>query len=638
MVNSQHYLHLIRQDCPLPKGAHVVLYCRDSGGEEQDKSVEQQKEVALEYCKHFGLVLDAIYEDEARRATAVEKRDGFAAMMDDLHARFSMIYDPVRRAKRAQAKPFGIICWKSNRLGRDVVHTRHVKSDLRLRGITIISLMPTIETGNAGLDSALESFFEYQDELLLQGISDDAKRGLAQLVSMRDTHPEFRAYNPDWPSTGAYLGIMPGGVPKGFRAERIVVGTYKRKNGKRNGELREVQRIVPDEALWERCRLAWTMRSKGASLTDIKAATELFSSVSSYASFFKNLIYTGTLEYGGQRLENFVPALITMEMWEAEQAKRNERGKRLRGESIASELEPRRVGGQHLLSGLLYCGQVDGEEHPMHAGSIPAKKGVRGEWRYYICNTKKNSRGMSCDSDRVGARMIEKAVIESVLTHVLNREYLRPLADAIHEENADATRDARAILDSAEEKLAQVERQIANLVDAIAEGGLSSSLKERLNTREAERIELRATIANQKRVLEQVDAIANVTDEMLDGWLTTVRNALTGGNVDIARSALRQFVEKIVLKGDQGDIVYAFDNVGGVERLVYGSVDLRGSAPLPSQNGSFRLIRREDPNPDKVALAAQIMVLKQSGWSYRSIGRHLGIHWTRVQQIVKSLR
>jgi len=32
--NNNNYLHLIRQDCPVPAGTHVVVYCRDSGGEE----------------------------------------------------------------------------------------------------------------------------------------------------------------------------------------------------------------------------------------------------------------------------------------------------------------------------------------------------------------------------------------------------------------------------------------------------------------------------------------------------------------------------------------------------------------------------------------------------------------------------
>jgi hypothetical protein len=37
--SDNRYLHLIRQDCLLPPGTHVVGYCRDSGGEEQDCSV-----------------------------------------------------------------------------------------------------------------------------------------------------------------------------------------------------------------------------------------------------------------------------------------------------------------------------------------------------------------------------------------------------------------------------------------------------------------------------------------------------------------------------------------------------------------------------------------------------------------------
>ena len=190
-MSDERYLHLVRQDCPLPPGTPVHLYTRDSGGEEQDRSVTQQIEAAREYCIRHGLVLERIFSDEAEKATAVEKRDEFGAMMSDLRGRFPMIYDPVKRAQRANEKPFGVLCWKSNRLGRDLIHTRHVKSDLRLRGITIVSLVSIFETGNAGLDALIESFYEYQDEQLLKEISENARRGLAQLVTLRDTDPEF---------------------------------------------------------------------------------------------------------------------------------------------------------------------------------------------------------------------------------------------------------------------------------------------------------------------------------------------------------------------------------------------------------------------------------------------------------------
>lgn len=41
-------------------------------------------------------------------------------------------------------------------------------------------------------------------------------------------------------------------------------------------------------------------------------------------------------------------------------------------------------------------------------------------------------------------------------------------------------------------------------------------------------------------------------------------------------------------------------------------------------------------NPDKAQLRADILVMLKQGMSYRKIGTVLGIHWTRVGQIVKS--
>ncbi len=584
MADSR-YIHLLRQDCPLPPGTHVVLYTRDSGGEEQDRSVAQQIEAAEEYCEHFGLLLERTYCDEAEKATAVEKRDQFADMMVDLRQRFSLVYDPAKREKRAKNKPFGVLCWKSNRLGRDLLHTRHVKSDLRLRGITIVSLIPVVETGNSGLDALIETFYEYQDQQLLEEISDNARRGLAQLVTMRDTSAEFLAHNPDWQSTGAYLGIMPGGVPVGFKAERIRIGTYKRKRGKQSGEPRIVQQIVPDPEVWDRCRLAWQMRRDGASIRDIMEATRLYKNVSSYASFFENIIYTGTLDYGGQRITEFVPALIPMEWWEDEQQRRAERSKKMRGEALDKRLEPRRVGGRHLLSGILYCGHNEGEEHPMLADYIPAKKGQRGHWDFYVCATKKNTRDQKCSSKRVTARILEQSVVQALVDHILIHENLRPMADVIAQQLSETNHDASVRLSAVQGELLQVEKQIENLLSAIEDMGLSPSLKEKLTKREAERARLKTQVSQLQKLLVKVSDIPRVSDELLDGWIDSMREALLSKDVEAARHAIRHFVDKVVLRDGQGSIYYTFP-VELVEAacigLGKGEVDLRGFEPLTS--------------------------------------------------------
>lgn len=116
------------------------------------------------------------------------------------------------------------------------------------------------------------------------------------------------------------------------------------------------------------------MRHEGAGYSEIHAATRLFKNANGYDTFFSNLIYTGDIIYGGKLYENFVPALIPHEWFEAEQTRQAENAKKHVGKKIISKLEPRRLGSSYLLSGLVFCGYVDGEEHPMHIESIPEKK------------------------------------------------------------------------------------------------------------------------------------------------------------------------------------------------------------------------------------------------------------------------
>jgi len=43
-------------------------------------------------------------------------------------------------------------------------------------------------------------------------------------------------------------------------------------------------------------------------------------------------------------------------------------------------------------------------------------------------------------------------------------------------------------------------------------------------------------------------------------------------------------------------------------------------------------------NPNKAQLKETILALREMGWSYRQIGREVGLHWTRVGQILKDAR
>jgi hypothetical protein len=42
-------------------------------------------------------------------------------------------------------------------------------------------------------------------------------------------------------------------------------------------------------------------------------------------------------------------------------------------------------------------------------------------------------------------------------------------------------------------------------------------------------------------------------------------------------------------------------------------------------------------HPDKAKLKETILALRAAGWSYRQIGREVGLHWTRIGQILKDI-
>lgn len=54
--------------------------------------------------------------------------------------------------------------------------------------------------------------------------------------------------------------------------------------------------------------------------------------------------------------------------------------------------------------------------------------------------------------------------------------------------------------------------------------------------------------------------------------------------------------------------------------------------PIPQSTQSNHL------HPDKVQLRSNVLDMRANGMSYREIADVVGLHWTRVQQIVKSDR
>lgn len=225
-----------------------------------------------------------------------------------------------------------------------------------------------------------------------------------------------------------------------------------------------------------------------------------------------------------------------------------------------------------MLSGLVYCGAVEDEEHSMHIETIPAKKGKRGKYVYFICTTKKNTRNDHCQAGRVSLRSLEQSVIENVLEHILTLDTLQPLADEIAGMLTERSDDAGTRINAIEQELCELRKSMGNLLDAIERMGYTPHLQDRYNERQREEAGLMTELATLEVLYVEPDQIDFVTKDMLRDWINHTRETLEGGDSILARHALRQFIAKIVIKEKTGTIYYTFPL--DVEMSSFQKVDL----------------------------------------------------------------
>jgi hypothetical protein len=133
--------------------------------------------------------------------------------------------------------------------------------------------------------------------------------------------------------------------------------------------------------------------------------------------------------------------------------------------------------------------------------------------------------------------------------------------------------------------------------------------------------------------------ISRITD---DDWLVTPapRCSARTSNSRVERSVI--LLSKVVIKNGTGVIYYTFPLFEEeiFRHLGKRDMDLRGHVPYPSQILEFQVplsdfIIQNQRHPDKAQLQNTILALRAQGVSYRKIADAVGLHWTRVQQIVK---
>lgn len=445
----------------LPPGSVVWAYLRDSGGPTQDRSVEQQRDVLVNYCQRHGLDLTLVFSDVHRSGTSDTARDQFNEMIDmSVHER---------------TRPHGILIWSTARFARNTLDAQFHRSTLRKRGIVIHSLTDEIPGGKFQI--AFEAIIDVANQEKAEQASREARRGLHSIV-LKD-------------------GAVPGTPPRGFKREPVLTTSGE-------GVRRTLHRWVPDPALAPRVRQAFEMRADGRSLAEINKECWLFGSINSFATFWKNKLYIGILEYGDLVIENYCEPIVDRETWDAVQLISEKYAQH--GHMSDERLHPRRQASAFLLSGLCRCGRCGS---PMWGQTSHQRSGNKIE--AYRCTQAHRRR--DCELPRIPASAFEQIIIDKLAETFSQPE----LYISIYRE----TQARRSTwLDKREQERRQLEndlrglrRQADNFAQAIGSMGFSETIGTQLAKNELEQRAIKLKlhsitlqIASQPALNEKSDA------------------------------------------------------------------------------------------------------------------------------------
>lgn len=432
-------------ETPFSPGDEVIAYLRDSGHENQETSIGQQEAAILEYCNQHRLILARCYKDEARKGSSDIGREALDEMMNAL------------RHLPALA---GVIVWSNSRFARNTTHAQFYRAEIRKLGYTFHSLTDHISDGPESV--IFEALIDYKNQQFLTDLSIDVKRGLRQLVELH--------------------GCVPGTPPTGFLREEVIIGRH------RDGKLRSAHRWIINQDLAPRIRQAFEMRANGASLAQINTATQLFSSINSFRTFFCNRIYLGELHFGDDLIiPHYCDPIVDGALFEAVQTTQNNytRHKNLSSDSIT---HPRRVNSAYLLSGLVFCARCGS---PLFGRSHPQKNGTKTI--SYYCTRAYNKR--DCTKQRIPGEKLHAAVLKALRDKYQAPEYLTAVGNALRAKTATQLAEHAQTRKKETKDLAETRRQITNISNAIAAAGHSAALLKSLKLYEDQEADLLNRIA-----------------------------------------------------------------------------------------------------------------------------------------------
>jgi len=414
-----------------------------------------------------------------------------------------------------------VLVWKLDRFARNRYDSAHYKAILKKNGVKVVSAKEAIAEDSTGilLESLLEGYAEFYSvelsEKIHRGQKENALKGL---------------------NNG-------GGIPMGY-----ILG--------------EDKRLVIDPLtaplvleIFNRYAQGETIRSivEDFNRRGLKTKWNRPFNPNSFNVILKNRKYIGEYKYQDVVIPGGVPAIVPEELFERVQ-KRMERNKRAPAASKADEI--------YLLTTKLFCGKCG---RMMVGESGTSQNGTKHY--YYKCGGAKRKAG--CDKKAVRKEWIENIVVNYAMQIVMDDNTVSRIADML----LDLQERESTTLPALKGQLQETEKGIENLLNAIQQGILTPSTKQRLE--ELEETKERLTVS----ILQEELQRPKLTREEVLTWLYAFRS-LDPDRPEHRQRLIDSFINAVYVYDDK--IVLTFNYRDGEETVSLDDInssDLDNRAP-----------------------------------------------------------
>lgn len=480
---------------PFPPASRLVAYCRDSGGREQDVSVDRQKAEILAWAHDFDLTVTHWFEDRARSGGSTQRRDAFLELTDYLS-----------ESDRPEA---GVVIWEYARFARQFDDAMFYVASLRRLGYQVYSITDAIPDTLEG--RLLESILAWKNAKYREDLSRAVRSGMRLVVSSFKGYPNHKP-------------------PLGYKKDYIEIGR------RRDGTPHCTARLIPDPETAPLVQQAFELRAGGATYAEIHNALHLTAWHISLNKVLDNPIYTGTLRFGGQEYPGFCAPLVSAETWARAQVVNCARAGKFGYD------HPRRSRSRFLLTGLLFCG-LCGNSMNARIAKRPGQKDVL----YYVCRDARNGKAAHCHAPGIPKQEIEKKVLDQTSEFLQHPDLFQQLLKRSARTKTKTNRGKG--LDRARADLSQNEKELRHVLEAVRAAGHSKVLLEELGRLEKKHDSLAVQIEALEAAAPRPIDLS--TDDLAHG-LQLLANKLSSENPTDVLTVLRGLVVEIHARREGG--------------------------------------------------------------------------------------